>query len=459
MKRADRSRLPLIGPVPAFRFAEIQKRRVTSGLNLWVAEQHALPVATFVLVVPRGSAADPTGLDGLAAITGDMLDEGSGTRSAIDINEAFGRIGAHLETDVGADATVLSVTTLARFKRVALSLLADCAVRPRLDARDFDRVRQLRLTRLLQLRDVPSAIADRAFLQLVYGSHPYGHPALGTETALSRLSVEDVVAFHRHTYVPTTATLVAAGEVTAAELEELAADAFGGWAMTGDAASMIGDGALAEPPTAPISRLALVGKPGAPQTELRIGHVALSRNTPDYHALIVVNMVLGGQFVSRMNMKLRQEKGYTYGARTVFDFRRGRGPFLLNASVQNDAAGDALRDAVGEIEAIRHDRPPTPEEVELARAALTRGYARNFETVEQMARAMAQLVLYGLPDEYFDTFTSKVCEIDVERARAAAATHIRPETLAIAIVADEATVTPQLLGSGFGEPTILPVKF
>jgi predicted Zn-dependent peptidase len=331
-----------------------------------------------------------------------------------------------------------------------------------MDARDFDRVRQLRLTRLLQVRDVPSAIADRAFLQLVYGSHPYGHPALGTETALRQLSIEDVVAFHRLAYVPTAATLVAAGEVTAAELEELAADVFGGWEATRAEASGFldrRDAALVEPPAAPISRLALVGKPGAPQTELRIGHVALSRNTPDYHALIVVNMVLGGQFVSRMNMKLRQEKGYTYGARTAFDFRRGRGPFLLNASVQNDAAGDAIREAVGEIEAIRHDRPPMPEEVEIARAALTRGYARNFETVEQMARAMGQLVLFGLPDDYFDTFASKVCEVDVERARAAAATHIHPEKLAIAIVADEETVRPQLRGTGLGEPTLLPVKF
>jgi predicted Zn-dependent peptidase len=459
MKRADRSRLPATGPVPPFRFSEIQKRRLGTGLNLWVAEQHVLPLTTFVLLLPAGSAADPDGCDGLAAITGDMLDEGSGTRSAIDINEAFGRIGAHFETDVGADSTVLSVTTLARFKRTALSLLADCVALPRMDARDFDRVRQLRLTRLLQLRDVPSAIADRAFLQLLYGSHPYGHPAVGTETALRRLSIEDVVAFHRLAYVPTAATLIVAGEVTAAELEELAADAFGGWTATSDAAPGFGDVALVEPPAVPISRLALVGKPGAPQTELRIGHVALSRDTPDYHALIVVNMVLGGQFVSRMNMKLRQEKGYTYGARTVFDFRRGRGPFLLNASVQNDAAGDAIREAVGEMEAIRRDRPPTPEEVEVARAALTRGYARNFETVEQIARAMAQLVLYRLPDDYFDMFASKVCEVDVERARAAAATHIRPEKLAIAIVADEETVRPQLPGSGFGEPTMLPVTF
>jgi hypothetical protein len=145
--------------------------------------------------------------------------------------------------------------------------------------------------------------------------------------------------------------------------------------------------------------------------------VGLSRDTPDYHQLIVLNMILGGQFVSRINMKLRQEKGLTYGARTAFDFRRGRGPFILQTSVQSDGTGEAIRSSLLEIDAIRTDRPPTAEEVEVAKAALTRGYPRNFETAEQIARAMAQLVLYGLPDDYFDTFTSRVSGVTVDGAR------------------------------------------
>jgi predicted Zn-dependent peptidase len=196
----------------------------------------------------------------------------------------------------------------------------------------------------------------------------------------------------------------------------------------------------------------LVNKTGAAQTEIRIGEVGLARNTPDYHPLIVLNMILGGQFVSRINMKLRQEKGLTYGARTAFDFRRGRGPFMLQTSVQSDGTAEAIKESLTEIHAIRTDRPPTAEEVEVAKAALTRGYARNFETAEQLARALAQLILYGLPDDYFDTFTTRVSEVTVERTREVAVIHIDPDRLGIALVADSAIVTPQVVAAGLGEP-------
>ena len=195
-----------------------------------------------------------------------------------------------------------------------------------------------------------------------------------------------------------------------------------------------------------------MNKTGAVQSEIRIGEVGLTRNTPDYHPLIVLNMILGGQFVSRINMKLRQEKGLTYGARTAFDFRRGRGPFILQTSVQSDATAEAVQDAIDEIHAIRTDRPPTEEEVDVAKAALTRGFARNFETAEQVARAMIQLLLYGLPDDYFDTFAAKVGKVGVERIRQVASAHLDPATLATAIVADAAIVGPQLTRAGLGEP-------
>jgi predicted Zn-dependent peptidase len=204
-----------------------------------------------------------------------------------------------------------------------------------------------------------------------------------------------------------------------------------------------------------VHRLVLVDKPGAAQSEIRIGEVGLARSTPDYHALLVLNMILGGQFVSRINMKLRQEKGLTYGARTAFDFRRGRGPFILQTSVQSDGTGEAIKESLLEIHAIRTDRPPTADEVAVAKAALTRGYARNFETAEQIARAMAQLVLYGLPDDYFDTFASKVDEVTVDYARQVASTHLDPDRLATAIVSDSSIVIPQLAAAGLGEPTPL----
>jgi len=354
---------------------------------------------------------------------------------------------------VSADATVFTVTVLAKFARQALSLLADCVIRPRLDVADFDRIRQLRLTRLVQIRDMASAIADRAIMQVVYGTHPYAHMALGTEESLRQLTIETVKRFHSALYCPSNATLIASGDLTPGDFRQMATDMFGAWA---DAPCQIPeDGALVAPPAAPVHRLVLVNKAGAAQSEIRIGEVGLARSTPDYHPLIVLNMILGGQFVSRINMTLRQEKGLTYGARTAFDFRRGRGPFILQTSVQSDGTAEAITTSLREIDAIRTDRPPKLDEVEVAKAALTRGYPRNFETAEQIARAMAQLVLYGLPDDYFNTFALQVAEVTVERAREVAVVHLHPERLATAIVSDAAIVTPQLAAAGLGEATPL----
>ena len=453
MRRADRSRLPAVGPPPPFRFSHVHKDSLSNRLSLWAAEHRSLPVVTFLLVLPVGAASDFEGYEGLAAITADMLDEGTGNLSAIDVNAAFARIGAHLDSDVSADATVFTVTALAKFSRQALSLLADCVIRPRMEPADFDRIRQLRLTRLVQIRDMPSAIADRAIMQVVYGTHPYSHMALGTEESLRQLKIETVKEFHAHLYRPSNATLVASGDITPDQFRQMASDLFGGWAD--GRPQILEDAAISSPPAAPVHRLVLVNKAGAAQSEIRIGEVGLARSTPDYHPLIVLNMILGGQFVSRINMKLRQEKGLTYGARTAFDFRRGRGPFILQTSVQSDGTAEAITTSLLEIHAIRTDRPPTPDEVEVAKAALTRSYPRNFETAEQIARAMAQLVLYGLPDDYFDSFTSHVCAVTVDRARQVAATHLDPERLAIAIVSDAALVTPQLAAAGLGDATPL----
>jgi predicted Zn-dependent peptidase len=172
--------------------------------------------------------------------------------------------------------------------------------------------------------------------------------------------------------------------------------------------------------------------------------VAVSRSTPDYHALLVLNMILGGQFVSRINMNLREDKGYTYGARTLFEFRRGPGPFTLHASVQTEATVDAIHEAIGEIEAIRGDRPPSAEELDLGRAALTRGYPRNFETAEQISRAAAQLALYDLPDDYFSTFVPKVLAVGADDVTRVATAHIHPERLLTVIVGDRAKVAESL---------------
>lgn len=434
--------MPLATDDAPFVFPTIHKSFLPNGLAVWSVRHGALPVATMVLLVRAGSSADPARRPGLASLTGDMLDEGAGDRDALEVHDALARIGAQFDTEVGPDATFLTLTTLTKFRSQGLALLADLVTRPRFDAGEFERVRQLRTNRLRQLRDVPSASADRAFATAVYGDHPYGHLAIGTMDALEHMTLDDVRDFHRRAYQPAHAVLIVVGDLSHDRAREEAAGAFGTWTTALDAGHIVAPSIDA--PGHAAHRLLLVDRPAAAQSELRIGHVAVSRRTPDYHALVVANLVLGGQFVSRLNMNLRERKGYTYGARTWFEFRLGPGPFQMSASVQTEVTADAIVETVGEIAALRVERPITPPELETARATLTKGYPRNFETADQLARSVAQLALYDLADDYFATFVPRVAALQLGAVQDAATRNLHPERLVAVIVGDADRVAPTL---------------
>jgi zinc protease len=452
----DRSTLPSLGAELPFTFPEIRRRTLSNGVRVWTVEHHEVPLVSFLLLMPVGASADPPDRPGLAAITGDLLDEGCGARNALEVHEALGRIGAQLDTEVNADATLLSLTTLARFADRGLDILADLVVRPRLEQREFDRVRELRLNRLVQLRDMPPALADRVFAQLLYRGHPYGHLPIGTEGSLRGMTLRDVVTFHRKGFQPSRMTVIAVGDAPHGRLADLVDRAFAGWSPA-EAPDGLADAASMPLPAPGPDRLALVHRGAAAQSELRIGHVGVPRSSPDYHALLVLNMVLGGQFVSRVNMNLREQKGYTYGARTNFDFRVGPGPFVLYASVQSEVTAEAVREAVAELRAIRGDRPVTRAELELGRAALTRGYPRSFETAEQIGRAAAQIAMYHLPDDYFTTFVPRVLALDEQEITRVAASHIDPARLLTVIVGDREKVGPALQRLELGAPSEVAV--
>jgi zinc protease len=450
--KVDRSRLPTPGEAPLFTFPTIRKSALSNGLKIWTVRHPTIPMVTLVILIRRGSADDPPGKEGLAAITVDMLDEGSGGRSAIEMHEALAAIGAHLDSDIGCDGAFLSLSVLSRFSARALSILGDIMVRPSLTDSDFTRVRQLRLHRLRQLRDMPAAVADRTFMKLLYGSHPYGHMPLGGEHALASMGVDDVRAFHAMAIKPPETTLVAVGDCDHDAVAQMAADAFGSW--TGIAAEAFPE---ATPVPRP-ARLNVVPRTGAPQSELRIGHVAVARDTPDYHALLAANMVLGGQFVSRINLNLREDKGFTYGARTAFEFRRRPGPFVLQVSVHTAATSRAIQESIGEIAAIRGPRPVTDDELAFGISALTLGYARNFETAEQIARSVTQLALYDLPDDYYAQFVPRIERVTRDDVSRAMTTHVDPDRLTTLVVGDLEAIGRDLEPIGLGEPLTLEAE-
>jgi zinc protease len=450
--KVNRSQLPAPMPTRPFPFPAIEKSTLANGMRVWTVHHAQVPLVAFSLLVRRGAASDPPGQDGLAAVTADMLDEGCGDRSAIEMHEALARLGAQFDTDIGSDATVASVTVLSRFAQRALALLSDIVARPALRENDFARVRQLRLHRLTQLRDMPSAVADRAFLKLLYGPHPYGHSPIGSETSLAAMNVEDVRSFHARAIRPSVATLIAVGDCDHAEIVRLADDAFADWTGTSDA-DVAAAGAMPH-----AARLNVVPRARAPQSELRIGQVAVGRDTPDYHALVVANTILGGQFVSRINLNLREDKGLTYGARTAFEFRRLSGPFVLQVSVQTSGTATAIDESIREIAGIRGPRPVTADELALGIAALTRGYARSFETGEQIGRGALQLALYDLPDDYFEQFVPRIERVTSEDVSRVMERHLEPARLTTLIVGDFDTIGRDLSRLGLGDPVVLSAE-
>jgi predicted Zn-dependent peptidase len=447
---AERFVVPAPGPTLPVRFPAMARDVLDNGLAIRTISQATVPVAMASLLIPRGTSDDPVDRHGLASLTGDLIDEGAGSRDAIELAEAFAQIGAEPEIEVGPDSTSISVAALSRHLDVVLDLMADIVIRPRLEPPDFARVRELRLSRLRQLSQSATTIADRVYLSTVFAAHPYGHGAMGTTTALEAIALNDARAFWSTMYGPGAATLIVGGAVDRDQVVRAAGRAFGGWSAAATSPEKSAPDPRADP------RIVLVDRPGAPQSELRVGHLGPARRTPGYHQLVTLNAILGGQFISRINRRLREEKGLTYGARTTFDFRRIAGTFSCETSVQADRTAEAVADILMELEEVGRDDSVDTDELVRAKASLTRGYVRHFETSSQLVRAAAQLVTYALDDLTFDRFVSQVNVVTASDVHAAARQHIRPSDATVVVVGDVSAFGGSLEGLGRSVSTAIP---
>ncbi len=440
----DRTQKPEVGEPGAVAFPAFVHRALDSGLELRTAHRPGLPIAAVMLVIRGGTSRDPHDRHGLTSLTAGLMDEGAGDLDAIGLHQAFARLGTQLETDVGADSTTFGFTVLARHFETALGLLGDIVSAPRLERADFVRERELRLSRLLQMREMPPAIADRAMLAGIYGAHPYGHGALGNETAIEAVTRDEVIAHHGAAFGAAGSTLVVCGDVPDDRVARAAASAFSAWNV-GEAPPDYA------PTTTPSPHILVINRPDAAQTELRVARLSTTRQTPDYHALVVLNLALGGQFVSRINSKLREEKGYTYGARTGFDLRCGEGLFLCQTAVERDATADALNDIFAELAAPAGDRPIAGAELERAKTSLARGYARGLETIDQIARQAAQIALYGLAPDHVARFVPHVRELTAADIAGAVSRWVWPAPYVAVAVGDADRIEAPIRALGLGE--------
>jgi zinc protease len=452
-QRPDRSEPPSLGPPAPLALPAIEKRELSNGLDVWIVEAHEVPLVQINLVVHAGSGDDPAAAFGLASLTAAMLDEGAGTRSALEIADEVDFLGAELGTTSSFDASGVRLNVPVRVLDRALPLMASVALEPTFPADELERLREERLTALLQARDDPAAVAAAAFPRVVYGdSHRYGTGAVGTTATLAAFTAQQLAAFHAQSYRPGNATLIVVGDVTASGALPLLESAFGGW-QADDAP------ARAAVPAAPRQRarqVTIVDMPGAEQSQIRVGTVGVARSTPDYFPLQVLNTVLGGSFTSRLNQNLRETHGYAYGANSRFDMRLSPGPFVAAAGVQTDKTAESLTEIFRELDAILE--PIGDEELAKAKNYLSLRFPGDFETIGDLAANLEQLAIYGLPEAYYAGYTAAIRGVAAATVRRAAAAHIEPDRLAVLVVGDRARIEPGIRALNLGEVRILGVE-
>ena len=446
--RVPRDRdIPTEGAARPFALPKPERTRLACGAELLVVRRTRLPLATLLVVWPVGGTQDPACRAGLASFTADLLTNGAGQRPSIELATEIERIGARLESDSTWDSTLLSLTTLTTKLDPALMLLADVVLRPRFDAEEVERVRSESVTRLAQLRDQAATQAALAGARAVYGKdHRYGQLVQGSAAGLGAITRDELVAWHHDRLPVARATVIAVGDIDLQTLRKKLDRAFGKVRSSGRGAAVgvaVPAGA-AVPPEAPARKrqIVLVDRPGAAQTEIRAFEPGPPRSSPDYFALTVLNTIFGGNFSSRLNGKLREEKGYTYGARSEFAFRRDGGPFSAGAPVKTAVTRAALVDFLAELDRLRlgdvNDR-----ELALAKATLQRSLARQFETPTQVASSLAAITVFGLPADYFATYAAKVGAVTAaDITRAAAALH--PSDMSLVFVGDEKVIGGEL---------------
>lgn len=443
MRKVDRTAPPPPGEIRPFRFPPFLRTRLANGLAVLAARQPGPPLVSIELVSPAGGQFDPKGNVGIAAMTAAVLDEGTVRRSSMDIAATAERLGGYLVSGADWDVGYLATGLLSEHRPAGLELLAEVALSPTFPEQEIERLRRQRLTEILRRAQDPSALADDRFHREVYRGTVYAAPLLGEAESVSRLDRDSMLAFYRGHYGLAGSALVAVGDCEPEELLREAESLF---------ATDARPPAVPAPPEirpAPLPGIVvhLVDRPGAAQTELRLGHVGVPRKHPEYVTLVVLNTLLGGKFTSRINMNLRERHGFTYGATSRFVPRMGPGPFMVAAGVETESAGAAAREVLYELRRVR-EALVEPEEMEETRSYMIGVFPYTVQTIGDLAKRLETLSVYGLPDDYYTWHLQRIAGVTREEVLEAARRHLDPEHIAIVAVGPAEELEPQFAGLG-----------
>ena len=423
---------------PKFTLPNIEKTKLSNGLEVWLVKQNELPIVSMNMVFKTGSTNDPSNLSGLSDFTAGLLDEGTKKRSAEEIANEVQSIGAQLFAGGNDDASTVRMATLTKNFDKALDIYSDVILNAEFPEKEVETYRKRVLVGLLQRRDNPNAIANLVYNKILYGAtHPYG-VALSEKSAKA-INRDELVKFRDTFYRPNNAVLIVVGDTDLKTLKPKLESSFKDWKA--------GDVSQVTLPDAPVQEKALiyvVDKPGAAQSVINIGQIGVSRESPDYFPLQVMNSLLGGQFTSRINMNLREDKGYTYGARSGFAFRRGAGPFTASAPVQTAVTAESVIEFLKEINGVRGEVPVTQAELDYNKQSLIRRFPSGFETVDQIASQLGNVVTYDLPDTYFNDYIRRINAVSLDDVNRVANKYLTPDKMAILIVGDRKVIEPKL---------------
>jgi zinc protease len=415
-----------------------ESAQLSNGLTLVLSPRRGLPIVASTLVIRTGSDSNPIDTPGLANFTAAMLDEGTTTRNALQIADEVAQLGASLGTNSTMDASTISTRALKKNFAAALDIVGDVAQRASFPADEIERQRLARLGQLQQQRDNANALAGKIVSLALYGEqHPYGYTEVGTEASVKAMTRDQMLAFWKQNVVPNNAALVVAGDISMAELRPLAERVFGGWQRGTPARPML------TPPMAASSKVVIVDRPGAPQTQLRVVTLGAARSSPDFRPLQVMNTALGGLFSSRINMNLREKNGYAYGANSQFVFRKSVGPFQAASAVRTDVTGAAAREIINELRGIAA-QPMAADELKHAKDALTYSLPGNFETSNDVAGSLSNIYIYDLGLDYYAHYAESVNAVSTDQALTVARKYLEPDHFVVVAVGDREKIEPEL---------------
>jgi len=438
---------PAPGPLRPYAFPPVQQFTLANGLKVILVEKHTLPEVEGRLILDAGSMREPAAKNGLAALTGSLLSEGTGTMTGAEIARAMDALGAQYFTTANFNAAIADVVALKNAFPQALALAAKTVIAPSFPASEVGRVKNQILAAYQQSHARTSGLASDAFVRAAFDTTaPFSRPASGTPATLTPLTRDDVVGWHQTMYSPSAATLLLVGDITRAEAQTIAQQAFGGWKSSAATRGAV------ENPIRPSNgtRVILVDRPGSVQSSIVVGQPGFRATDADYLSMVALNHVLGGGFSSRINMNLREKHGYTYGAFSGLDLRPGSGAFRITSDVRTSSTDSALVEAVAEYKRIATEDVPATELAGMVNN-LVSSFPNAVQTVQGLTGRIQQLIIWGLPLDFYTTYRERLAAVTPNDVRSVATSRLTPNNIIVVVAGDlskiEAPIRARNLGT------------